>query len=72
MDDDGPAFPRPTALYAGRTKNWDIQCSDGISKREYFAAAALTGILARFPPDPKEAAKAAYQYADAMIARGGE
>lgn len=45
-----------------------------ISKRDLFAAHALTGIIARPPADLKElpshdfAAREAYRYADAMMA----
>ena len=44
-----------------------------ISKRDYFAAQALTGLLARTPApsakpeDPSAAAALAYDYADAML-----
>lgn len=45
----------------------------GMSRRDYFAAAALTGILSskRGGCDgPLDDAKKAYQYADAMLAAG--
>ena len=44
-----------------------------ISRRDYFAAAALTGILAAKKggwDGPVDDAKKAYQYADAMLAAG--
>jgi hypothetical protein len=64
----GPAFP--TATMAGRILG-------GMSLRDYFAAAALQGILAggfadTVPHDDvrggRDAAFFAYQYADAMLA----
>ena len=45
----------------------------GLTIRDYFAAAALTGYLAAYAgdgialPDEKNAAQAAYEYADAML-----
>jgi hypothetical protein len=36
--------------------------------RDHFAMAALTGQLARLWDSPDDAAKTAYQYADAMLA----
>ena len=56
IPDGGPA--RPTAN------------DDGMSLRDYFAAAALCGYMA-LPggcPTPEDAARAAYQHADAMLA----
>jgi hypothetical protein len=40
-----------------------------ISKRDYFAAAALTGLLARpgSLPAPEDVAAEAFEYADAML-----
>lgn len=61
--DGGPAFPTTTPF-----------TDEGMSIRDYFAAAALQGILAAhagpdnliFPTD-KEAARMAYSAADAML-----
>jgi hypothetical protein len=39
----------------------------GITIRDYFAAAALTGNLARYGFTPSYAAKEAYEFADAMM-----
>ena len=67
MNDGGPAFP--IAEQQGVCAAWP-----GMSLRDYFAAAALTGIIAchadsdpRLPEDDK-AAKWAYEYAGAMLA----
>ncbi len=61
----GPAFP--TQTYEGGGDD------DGMSLRDYFAAAALQGILAAYSgeglklPAESEAAVDAYDYADAML-----
>ena len=64
----GPAFPHP----AGWRR--DPHISDGMSLRDFFAAAALTGILAN--PDgggPYDSeAEYAWRYADAMLAARGQ
>ena len=62
----GPAFPQA----------WDDKCGTktiwpGISARDYFAAAAMTGMLS--DPDAgevdwKDLAEEAYEAADAMLA----
>jgi CubicO group peptidase (beta-lactamase class C family) len=53
-----PAFP--TTASGGKY---------GMSMRDYFAAAALSGLMSRPPGNMTEenAAKEAYRYADAMI-----
>lgn len=65
---NGPAFPRPD-LFGGH--------HPGLGIRDYFAAAAMTGLLAD-PEDiecqpglncPKSVAFYAYELADAMIER---
>jgi hypothetical protein len=60
----GPAFPQklPSGMFFVRS--WH-----GVSARD-FAAAALTGMLAADGrlPDAADAAGAAYEYADAMLA----
>ena len=66
--DGGPAFPEL------RPFNADWAADPGMSLRDYFAAKALEGILA-FPgtldgdhnKSPSTVARAAYNYADAMI-----
>jgi hypothetical protein len=63
IDDGGPAFP--TAADNGHSTN-----QDGMSLRDYFAAAALQGFLsnqALATIHQSELAKGAYEYADAMI-----
>jgi hypothetical protein len=68
-NDGGPAFPVPPAVCSGPNNNWSY-ASDGLSLRDYFASAALQGIIA----DPRASgpfealANDAYQCADAMLA----
>lgn len=71
IDDGGPAFPGENSS----------AISPGMSLRDYFAAAALQGILAggfanTIPHDDisggSQAAGFAYLYADAMLAERSE
>ena len=58
-DTDAFAFPR-------------IEADTGLFRRDYFAAQALTGLLAnRFPYIAGEIAQEAYRIADDMIAESG-
>lgn len=64
-DDGGPAFP--TGLQIGDRAKLD----GGMSLRDYFAAAALTGLLANSAGTKhrhEELAMFAYMEADAMLA----
>ena len=67
--DGGPAFPVPAPVCSGPNNSWEYP-SDGMTLRDYFAAAALQGILAS--PDTvgsqPSIAGYAYQYADTMLA----
>ena len=75
MNNGGPAFPQPFAgdergMYTSAEKD---PSNAGMSMRDYFAAAALTGDLAasvnaRERPDPADLAAYAYSVADAMLA----
>lgn len=62
IDKDFPAFPR----------QHDKEGHNGMTLRDYFAAAALPAIIAIYEPDSKEGcvydcSESAYQYADAML-----
>ena len=58
-NDGGPAFPIVS----------DDLCAPGMTLRDYFAAAALQGMLAYYHGYGSfYAAGSAYQYADAMLA----
>lgn len=64
--DGGPAFP-----IVGTTE--DVNVNVGMSLRDYFAAAALTGYLASYGPQQSidselSVAGVAYRIADAMLA----
>jgi len=60
IDDGGSAFPN----------KGDGDSYDGMTLRDYFAAAALTGSLSSTegPASPDSEAKNAFKYADAMLA----
>jgi hypothetical protein len=81
-EDGGPAFPRPASIdtTSGTLPDGDavIREQGGMTLRDYFAAQALTGLIA-WPghrPDcdqyePSAAAEKAFALADAMLkARG--
>jgi hypothetical protein len=79
IKDGGPAFPRSGYEVDRETASaCDTWPQDGMTLRDYFAAAALTGYLAGhagdgiFIPHEKTAAVRAYEFADAMIAERGE
>jgi hypothetical protein len=70
MSDGGPAFPRPFSDNGGDTFERYEMAQDGMSLRDFFAAAALTGLTS----DPnvsagktKLVAEIAYRFADAML-----
>ena len=58
INDGGPAYPTPAG----------VQHNDGMTLRDYFAAAALQGLIANGEcPTWDDDAKAAYAAADAML-----
>jgi hypothetical protein len=57
INDGGPAYPTPAG----------IQHNDGMTLRDYFAAAALQGNLIEPTVSNDEVAKYAYSLADAML-----
>jgi hypothetical protein len=76
MHNGGPAFPKIVTARSRWEDNreYDMEGRDGMSLRDYFAAAALTGILANqqqlqnmdaFNETP---AARAYEIADDMLA----
>lgn len=67
IDDGGYAFPR--AATETNNPNMFFEPQEGMTLRDYFAAAALQGILAN-PTEVSSATvvKASYEYADAMLA----
>jgi len=70
-NDDEPAFPVPIDTREGMGPQFR-EC--GMTLRDYFAAQALTGLIARTDSrgKPDDFAGWAYRYADEMLAaRGG-
>jgi len=66
INDGGPAFPH-TTQWDGITPAINYH---GISMRDYFAAAALQGLMAKVDPEDHWAdyrAKWSYEAADAML-----
>ena len=66
INDGGPAFPH-TTQWDGITPAINHH---GISIRDYFAAAALQGLMAEYDPEDEleqHIAKWSYKAADAMI-----
>lgn len=73
MSDGGPAFP--TVLKYDGSGGVGDQC--GMTLLDYFAAAALTGLLSGLPtgeplPCPEILAQEVYFYAQAMLERRSE
>ena len=72
MKDGGPAFPthKQHWVSADGLSGGAISGSTGLSLRDYFAAAALTGLLANQNRSAvvENFATGAYIYADAMLA----
>lgn len=60
INNGGPVFPTPAG----------VQHNDGMTLRDYFAAAALQGLMAKVDPEDHWAdyrAKWSYEAADAML-----
>lgn len=78
MNDGGPAFPHPSlwgAAGEGKVKIKEILY--GMSLRDYFAAAAMSGLMdyctaREIRESPESTAQAAWRMADAMIAARDE
>ena len=74
IDEGGAAFPLPKQVFG---ENIHLEYADkGITMRDYFAAAALQGLIFHNSfgeVSDENIAKGSYQYADAMIeARKGD
>lgn len=81
--DGGPAFPRPAFTPglsfhdSAATAGFASTAREGMSLRDYFAAAALQGILMnytteKFGATEQTVAQYAYRYADAMLDERGK
>ena len=68
--DGGPAFPRPFSQESEGVRDGILEyAQDGMTLRDYFAAAALTGMWALERSGSfEERAELAYKQADAMLA----
>ena len=69
-DDGGPAFPGKAPTVAMDQSGHLRRVEDGMSLRDWFAGQALQGLCAApgtISWDQRRHAKAAYEYADAMI-----
>lgn len=60
---------KETGNYAFPVSTIDNHTNDGMTLRDYFAAAALQGVLSKYGLDGtmQMHAQVAYQYADAML-----
>ncbi|MXF49646.1 hypothetical protein GR294_24450 [Raoultella sp. Lac2] len=76
----GQAFPRQQWDYDGQNNVLQYQ-EEGMTLRDYFAAKALSGLLANYPEsnchpvaagNADEVAKQAYMLADAMLKARGD
>ena len=70
-NDGGPAFPMQAIM--GSDGYVAVARQDGMTLRDYFAAAALQGMLASFagmslPSESSTLSKDSYKLADAMLA----
>jgi hypothetical protein len=69
IDDGGAAFPIDSYMLNPNATEKEIKEAQGMTLRDYFAAAALQGILAYYiDVSPAKVAKVSYEYADAMLA----
>lgn len=66
----GPAFPAliPVEHSDAQGKDYPDYTESGMTLRDWFDGKALVGMLARGYRAPGEAARIAYDYADAMLA----
>jgi len=62
INDGGPAFPVMTYISQDGKKN-----PEGMTLRDYFAAAALPQVDQRSHGNPDDVARECYQLADAML-----
>lgn len=69
--DGGPAFPLDGKRDIGRGLQGNYAHFDGLTKRQYYAAKALQGLLARVPDGNSQSyemwAAMSFKYADTMI-----
>lgn len=66
INDGGPAFPHKRQIRCNG-EVIDSEMEPGMTLRDYFAAAALQGLMAYYGGFCDQDAKAAYAAADAML-----
>lgn len=66
INDGGPAFPHKRQIRCNG-EVVDSEMEPGMTLRDYFAAAALQGLMAYYGGFCDQDAKAAYAAADAML-----
>jgi hypothetical protein len=69
MNDGGPAFPRTGNFDANQEGVYDSTAQDGMTLRDYFAAAAVSALLPEYTSDDwaEHVARESYILADAML-----
>lgn len=76
-DESGPAFPTTTGYFEDRDGNKCVEGSNGITKRDYFAAKAMQTLIAHEGSEILYSAETgallliaekSYKMADAMLA----
>jgi len=72
-DNGGAAFPSYQSDHRGKASNTTFEPVSGLTMRDYFAAAALTGLVAQYSgkahgTHESYGATYAYKMADAMLA----
>jgi hypothetical protein len=68
VEDGGPAFPQHVAISPSGDVYGSSYYGEGMSLRDYFAGAALAGMIGSFIGTNEKLARNAYDVADAMIA----
>lgn len=66
MSQDFPAFPHRIVQQVGSSISTTF--NSGLTRRELFAAMAMSGLVQFEPTNPKSAADLAVRHADALIA----
>lgn len=76
-DTSGPAFPRTKIVNDFPRGSWEGPIDYGITKREYYAAMAMMGMMSRDIYDegqntPAKRSRLAYIEADSMLKEGSK
>jgi len=70
VSDISPAFPFFASWDDPKTSTREVHAYHGMTLRQYYAAAALTGFTPQdlFPDDQERVVRVAFRIADAMLA----